>query len=102
MMVVLLVEWDRCFLDMYMYTYMFFILLVNYPLDFGWLGFLNGPCVGYGWSLSWNLRKILGLEHAHDGEWNLEITSERSILKLPPSEFRAHSKGYWELRFDLS
>lgn len=50
-MVVLLVEWDRCFLDVYIYTYMFFILLVNYPLDFGWLGFLNGPCVGDGWSL---------------------------------------------------
>lgn len=54
------------------------------------------------------LRNILGLEHTHthmtvNGHLkSLQKGHFTIMLKLPPSEFRAHWKGFWELRFDFS
>ena len=78
------------------------------PWKFGWLGLKWSQWGGYGWSLDWNLRNILGLVDthmtSHDSERTFEPlqTGDFTMLKLPPGEFRAHSKGFWELRFDFS
>ena len=78
-MVVLLVEWDRCFLDMYIYTYMFFYTACKLLLGFWLVGLFKWSLRWLRLVIGWNLRHILGLEHAHDSAWRFEITSKRSF-----------------------